>query len=172
MCTLPPHEWVVAIVCGFFFYTATMASNIEWTGLMYIQENGSALPFGITIYPHTFRYDATGTMSCVYNEVTGATTPQTMYKGTVLVTRLPEPLRNSQEIQRSVVYDARGHANHGIHMCHCGHETTFFFPYDTATTTTPAQTHTTKGDLPRTQNELVALLVRAHDNGDWSTFRL
>ena len=165
---------MVAVVRGLFFYIVTMASNIEWTRLMYIQEKGSALPFGITIYPHTFHYDATGTMSYVYNEVTGAITPQTMYRGTVPVTRLPKSLRNSQKIERGVVYDAKGHDNHGIHLgAHCGDGTAFFFPYDTFTTATPPQTHTTKGDLPlRTQTEMVAVLVHAHDNGGWSTFRL
>ena len=144
--------------------TISNPGEMEWNGLLYIRATDAVLPYGVTIYPRTFHYDATGTLRYVYDEVGGVATPRMMWTGITPMTRVPKSLRQLTEIGRDVVYHVVSHGDEGIIMTvYCNKEggNKFFFPYDTD--------HRRKRS-PWTQNEIVAVLVRAHNNGDWRTF--
>ena len=141
----------------------------EWDGLLYIRSADAVLPYGITIFPYTFHYDATGFLCYVYNEIDGSSTPLGLYDGLVPVVYLPPSLVKSTEIERDTVYRAVCRENTGIDLTvHCRGDDgdQFFFPYEYTT-----DVRSTSRSPPRRQCELVAVLARAHSDGDWRTFR-
>ena len=141
----------------------------KWDGLLYIRSADAVLPYGITIFPYTFHYDATGFLCYVYNEIDGSSTPWGLYNGLVPVVHLPPSLVKSTEIERDTVYRAVCRDNTGIDLTvHCRGDDgdQFFFPYEHTT-----DVRSTFRPPPRRQCQLVALLARAHSDGDWRTFR-
>ena len=136
---------------------------------MYIRSADAVLPYGITIFPYTFHYDATGFLCYVYNEIDSSSTPWGLYDGLVPVVHLPPSLVKSTEIERDTVYRAVCRENTGIDLTvHCRRDDgdQFFFPYEYTT-----DVRSTSRPPPRRQCELVAVLARAHSDGDWLTFR-
>ena len=135
----------------------------EWDGLLYIRSADAVLPYGITIFPYTFHYDATGFLCYVYNEIDSSSTPWGLYDGLVPVVHLPPSLVKSTEIEHDTVYRAVCRENTGIDLTvHCRRDDgdQFFFPYEYTT-----DVRSTSRPPPRRQCELVAVLARAHNDG-------
>ena len=108
----------------------------ESDGLLYIRSADAVLPYGITTFPHTFHYDATGFLCYVYNEIDSSSTPWGLCHGLVPVVHLLPSLVKSTEIERDTVHRAVCRENTGIDLtvhCHGDDGDQFFFPYEYTT---------------------------------------